>query len=583
MNGRYMHEAAVPGGSVLNRKGLLDCSFAAGELTLVAGCTGSGKSTLLQLLAGLRPAGSGSIGEWRGEERHPLERQELLATSSYVHQNPEQMFFLPTVRDEILYSLQKRKLPPQERRERMVWAAARCGLGEELWERSAFTLSGGEKRRTALAAAAALRQPWLILDEPTAGLDPVMAASLAGEMAEWKREQGSSGGGIIIASHELDLFLPLADRVVLLKNGSVTGQWSPKELLKDPSPLTEAGLGVPDNIRLSALAGSDSLAAEAIARSLAERLAAGSTAMAAQLDAAEAHESRTTEPGKVSVKTTGTDDVVQQPVFSGADHRQPNHGTRFTRLSGLDPRAKWLLYALFSVSLLISPHWGVTTLGGAAVAALGLAAGIPAKRWLRPVFAFAGFILAAFVISGVELSFARGQNPLMHIGFSWEQGQITLKRLAPLLPVLAGGVLFNILTPPLSIQKGLEELLQRIPVLRRAGDTIGLAVALLFRFIRFLPGELGRMALLASVRGRPGKGSPGKLKLHQLPVFFIPLLLSMLHHAEELSFALMARGYGRKGAKRTKAVPLRWQRSDGAACLAGVLCIAGMNALRLFF
>ncbi|MFM9331016.1 ATP-binding cassette domain-containing protein [Paenibacillus mesotrionivorans] len=565
MNGRYMHEVAIPMDSGLSRAGLFHCSFATEELTLVAGCTGSGKSTLLQLLAGLRPAGSGNIGERRGEEQRTLERRELLATSSYVYQNPEQMFFLPTVREEILYSLKQRRLPPQERQERLVWASAWCGLGEELWERSAFTLSGGEKRRTALAAAAAIRQPWLLLDEPTAGLDPVMAASLAGELAEWKREQGRAGGGIVIASHELDLFLPLADRVVLLKDGSVAGQWSPQELLKDPSPLTEAGLGVPDCIRLAALAGSDSLAAEAIARSLAEKLAAGSSAIGAQPYAA------------------GATQTGQQPAIRWTVRSQPNQETRFSRLSGLDPRAKWLLYALFSLSLLVSPHWGVTALGGMAVAGLGLAANIPAKRWLRPVFAFGSFILAAFVISGVELSFAGGQSPLIHVGFSWGQGQITLKRLTPLLPVLAGGVLFNILTPPLSIQKGMEELLRRIPVIRRAGDTIGLAVALLFRFIRFLPGELGRMALLASIRGRPGSGNPGKLKLRQLPAFFIPLLLSMLHHAEELSFALAARGYGRKGAKRTQAAPLRWQRSDGAACLAGMLCIAGMNVLRLFF
>lgn len=583
MNGRYMHEVAIPVDSGVSRAGLFHCSFAAGELTLVAGCAGSGKSTLLQLLAGLRPAESGSIGEWRGREQRTLERRELLATSSYVHQNPEQMFFLPTVREEILYSLQKRKLPPQEKQERLVWSSTRCGIREELWERSAFTLSGGEKRRTALAAAAALRQPWLLLDEPTAGLDPVMAASLAGELAEWTREQGRAGGGIIIASHELDLFLPLADRVVLLRDGSVGGQWSPQELLKDPSPLSEAGLGVPDCIRLATLAGADSLAAEAIARSLAEKVEAVYSAMSGQQDEAESGKSLTSEPGKLLGNTTGPAIVEEELATPGALQRQSGQKTRLTRLTGLDPRTKWLLYALFSLSLLISPHWGVTALGGVAVAALGLAAGIPPKRWLKPVFAFGAFILAAFVISGVELNFAGGQTSPMHVGFSWEQGQITLKRLTPLLPVLAGGVLFNILTPPLSIQKGLEELLRRIPFIRNAGDTIGLAVALLFRFIRFLPGELGRMALLASVRGRPGTGNPGKLKLRQLPAFFIPLILSMLHHAEELSFALAARGYGRKGAKRTKAAPLRWQRSDGTACLAGVLCMAGMNALRLFF
>lgn len=581
MNGRYIHDNAVTGNSGLSREGGLHCAFNAGELTLVAGCTGSGKSTLLQLLAGIRPAGSGLIGGWRGEERVALERSELLATSSYVHQNPEQMFFLPTVQEEILYSLQKRRLPPREQQERLVEAATRCGIGAELLERSAITLSGGEQRRTALASAVALRRPWLVLDEPTAGLDPVMAAALAGELAEWKLEQGQAGGGIVIASHELDLFLPLADQVVLLRDGSVTGQWSPQELLKDPSPLVKAGLGMPDCIRLASLAGAESLSSGAIACSLAQRLASDSSAMAQQEEGGSW--GSLSEPGSAAGRAGWPTIAWQQYKTAETAQTRKGRGARFTRLSGLDPRAKWLLYALFSLSLLISPHWGVTALGGSAVAVLALAAGIPAKRWLKPVLAFAGFILAAFVISGVELSFAGGRNPLMQVGFSWEQGQITLKRLTPLLPVLGGGVLFNILTPPFSIRKGLEELLRRIPVIRRAADTIGLTVALLFRFIRFLPGELGRLSLLASVRGRPGAGRPGKLKLRQLPAFFIPLLLSMLHHAEQLSFALSARGYGRKGTTRTNAAPLRWRRSDGAACFAGLLAIAGINMLRLFF
>lgn len=572
MNERYMQHVTVREGNG-HKQEQFHCSFAAGELTLVAGCTGSGKSTLLQLLAGIGLPGSGVIGEEKGEgkERHPLLRRELLTSSCYVHQNPEQMFFLPAVRDEILYSLKKRKLPEGLRRERLVWASARCGVGQELWGRSAFTLSGGEKRRTALAAAAALRPPWLLLDEPTAGLDPAMAASLAAEMAAWKQEQGSAGGGIVVASHELDLFLPLADRVVLLRNGASLGQWSPRELIADPSPLIAADLGVPDCIRLAALAGTASASAEAIASALAARLEAPPHATAAR-QKAEAAE-RLTDPA-------GSEAAGLPPTaFPEAEAAGRNAGTqaaRLARLTGLDPRAKWLLYALFSLSLLIKPHWGVTVSGALAAAALGTAAGIPAKRWLKPVLAFAGFIAAAFAISGVQLSFA------MRLGFSWQQGAITLQRLTPLLPVLAGGVLFNALTPPLSIQKGLQELLRRIPGIRRGAETAGLAVALLFRFIRYLPGELARMALTASVRGKPGD-NPGKLKLRQLPAFFIPLLLSMLHYAEELSFALTARGYGRPGAKRTNAVPLRWRRSDGTACLAGLLVIAGINMLRLFF
>jgi energy-coupling factor transport system ATP-binding protein len=373
----------------------------------------------------------------------------------------------------------------------------------------------------------------------------------------------------VIASHELDLFLPLADRVVLLKDCAVLGQWSPQELIADPTPLTAAGLGIPDCIRLAALAGAACASEEAIALSLAEKLEAQVLEAAAS--------------PLLPASGLGTASAPSPPPMPAAPANSVNGGSKawFDRLSGLDPRAKWLLYALFSLSLLISPNWGVTVLGGAAVAVLAITAGIPARRWLKPVLPFAGFILIACAISGLQLSIDQNQDIPLRLGYSWEQGEVALKRLTPLLPVLGGGVLFNALTPPLSIQKGVQEVLRRIPGIRRGAETAGLAVSLLFRFIRFLPGELSRMALLASARGKPGS-NPGKLKLRQLPAFFIPLILSMLHYAEELSFALNARGYGRAGIKRTNAAPLRWRRSDGAACLAGLLGIAGLNTLRLF-
>lgn len=573
---RFMQGVTVLGEDGTGQGGLLEGCFAAGELTLVAGCTGSGKSTLLQLLAGIRTPASGWIGEGTADARQPLQRKVLLGTSGYVHQNPEQMFFLPTVREEILYGLKKRKLPSGIRRERLVWASARCGVGEELWERSAFTLSGGEKRRVALAAAAAVRPAWLLLDEPTAGLDPVMAAAMAAELASTKHEQGKQGGGIVVASHELDLFLPLADRIILLRNGASLGQWSHKELLADPSPLVAAGLEVPDCFRLAALTGASSADAEAIAMSIAEKLEGSRLWEATPVQAQELRPEgeQSIAPGAAANPLPASGNGELQRVEKGEEKR-------FARLAGLDPRVKWLLYGLFSLSLLIAPHWGVTALGGVGVAVLAKSAGIPAGRWLKPVIPFTGFLLAAFAISGLQLSFAAGEGlALESLGFSVNQGLITLKRLTPLLPVLGGGVLFNVLTPPLSIQKGLQELLRRIPGIRRGAETAGLAVALLFRFIRYLPGELTRMALLASVRGGTG-GSPGKLKLRQLPAFFIPLLLSLLHYAEELSFALTARGYIRGGAQRTNATPLRWRRSDGAACLAGLLGIAAINALRI--
>lgn len=573
MTERIFQERIVQGVSVRNAEGEwrvreLQCSFAPGELTLIAGCSGSGKSTLLQVLAGLEIPEKGAIVETGAGERRELKRRELLQSAGYVHQQPEQMFFLPAAADEILYSLKKRGIPSRLRQERLDTVTARCGIGRELFSRSPFTLSGGEKRRIALAAAAAPHPQWLLMDEPTAGLDPSMAAALARELAAWKAEHKARGGGIVIASHELDLFLPLADKVILLRNGSTLGQWRPQEWITDPAPLEAAGLGVPACIRLAAWAGATAADAQSIAHAIAERRAA---------PPAEAKPPCLRMPGADAANASPAEPASQAEGVTGI--AQPRHN----RLLELDPRAKWLIYALFSLNLLTAPHWGVTAAGLLAAAGIAHAAGIPARRWLKPLLPFAGFILAAYAISGLQLDLSlSGGLSLEQVGFSRELGAATLKRLAPLLPVLGGGVIFNAVTPPRSIQLGLHELLRRIPIVRRGAEAVSLAVALLFRFLRFLPGELSRMALLAAVRGKPG-ANPGKLKLRQLPAFFVPLLLSLLHYAEELSMALPARGYGRSTGERTNAAPLRWRRSDGAACLAGLLGVLGMGLLRLLF
>lgn len=548
-------------------------SFSAelGTVTLLAGCTGSGKSTLLQLLAGLKEPSSGRIAIGSCEQRgEAAERQRLLQSAGYVHQYPEHQFFLPKVRDELLYALRRLRLAPAERNRRLSEALNQCGIGEELLEQSPFLLSGGQKRRVAIASAVIARPEWLLLDEPTAGLDSDMACWLAGRLSEWKREKRELGrGGIIVASHDLDLFLPVADQVVLLQEGASLGTWSPSELMREPAVLKSAGLGVPACIRLASFAGAAGLGVESAADALEAKWRGGGLKAGAG-------------GGHTSPRRQEPEEGQPVSIHAGAaPNRSAGRGNlRFSRLKALDPRAKWLVYLMFSLSLLIKPQLAVSAAGLILAGAVAVRAGLPGKKWLKPLKAMGFFIALAFLIAGLQLRFGPGSFPLSGTRFSMPEALEALRRLAPLLPVLAGGAVFNACTSPLSIQKGLDAPLRRIPRFERGAEAIGLAVALMFRFLRFIPEELERFALLASVRGRAGTGKPGKLRVRQLPSFLTPMLLSVMQHAEELALALEARGYGRKGVKRTNAAPLRWRREDGAACLAGVGVVALLLGLR---
>lgn len=222
-----------------------------GSLTLLVGRTGAGKSTLLDIVAGLTEPSEGTIalgGEpfWN---RGRISR-DILRRSALVFQSPEQQLFARTVLQEFKYSLKPLRLSPEEEKRRIAQALSIVGLPEELLEENPLTLSGGQKRRVALATAFACRPEWLLLDEPTAGLDGEGLGSFARYIETWKRE---TGAGIVLATHDLDTFLPMADFVWIINDGKVSATVPGEELLRRPELLLEAGLLPPDGLRAAEL------------------------------------------------------------------------------------------------------------------------------------------------------------------------------------------------------------------------------------------------------------------------------------------------------------------------------------------
>ncbi len=212
-----------------------------GELVLVVGATGSGKSTLLRLLSGLLEPDAGTVSVDGEKPGRP-------GCVGIVFQNPETQFFAETVLDDVLFGPRNLRFPDAEDAAREALASVGL-LIDSFGDRSPFTLSGGEARRVAVAGVLAMRPAYLLLDEPTAGLDREGRDAVLAAIAV-ARERA----GVLVVTHDPEQFLPVATRILALASGMAAFDGSVEKLLDDPGPFEGAGLALPDVIRTQVLA-----------------------------------------------------------------------------------------------------------------------------------------------------------------------------------------------------------------------------------------------------------------------------------------------------------------------------------------
>ena len=214
-----------------------------GEYVAVIGRTGSGKSTLIQHCNGLLKPTSGQVlfnGEdiWSSKERTHQVRFQV----GLVFQYPEYQLFEETVYKDIAFGPGNMGLPEEEIRRRVLEAAHFTGLSEDVLERSPFDLSGGQKRRAAIAGVIAMEPQVLILDEPTAGLDPVGAKQILDNIRAYHQEKKAA---VILVSHSMEEVAREAERLVVLREGKIALDGSPSEVFAHGGELESMGLGVP--------------------------------------------------------------------------------------------------------------------------------------------------------------------------------------------------------------------------------------------------------------------------------------------------------------------------------------------------
>ena len=220
-----------------------------GEFLGIIGHTGSGKSTLIQHLNGLlKPTGGQVLLDGKDIWENPKEIRKVRFQVGLVFQYPEYQLFEETVYKDIAFGPGNMGLSKDEIDRRVRRAAAFVGLGEELLDKSPFELSGGQKRRVAIAGVIAMEPQVLILDEPTAGLDPAGREKILGQLRAYHEEKGTT---VVLVSHSMEEIAQNVDRIVVLKGGKCYMEGTPREVFARAEELEAVGLDVPQVTRVA--------------------------------------------------------------------------------------------------------------------------------------------------------------------------------------------------------------------------------------------------------------------------------------------------------------------------------------------
>lgn len=221
----------------------INVEISRGELVALIGHTGSGKSTFVQHLNGLLKPTTGRVLYDGGDIFAAKEAtRDVRFKVGLVFQYPEYQLFEETVYRDIAFGPKNMKLTETEIDERVREAARFVGVDEALFEKSPLELSGGQKRRIAIAGVIAMRPGVLILDEPTAGLDPSGCADILRNITDYRTQTGST---VLLVTHSMDDAARIADRLIVFSEGTVAMDGAPREVFSHADELIAMGLDVP--------------------------------------------------------------------------------------------------------------------------------------------------------------------------------------------------------------------------------------------------------------------------------------------------------------------------------------------------
>lgn len=226
----------------------INLTIPSGRITGLIGHTGSGKSTLVQMLNGLLRPHEGRV-LLNGEDiwANPKDIRSVRFRVGLVMQYPEYQLFEETVAKDIAFGPKNMGLAEEEIHLRVAEAARFAGLEPELLDRSPFDLSGGQKRRAAIAGIIAMRPEILLFDEPAAGLDPRGRDSIFENICAYHRESGNT---VLIVSHSMEDMARYCDHLIVMNEGSVMMEGDPDDIFSHAETLSQVGLDIPQITKL---------------------------------------------------------------------------------------------------------------------------------------------------------------------------------------------------------------------------------------------------------------------------------------------------------------------------------------------
>lgn len=230
-------------GTPFEKKALKNINFEIndGEFVAIIGHTGCGKSTLIQHFNGLLKPETGNI-YIDGKLMNDANCKEMRKQVGLVFQYPEYQLFESTVYRDVAFGIKKEKLSSEEEYKRVADAIKKTGLPEDVLEKSVYDLSGGQKRRVAIAGIIVMNPKILVLDEPAAGLDPAGRDEI---LSFAKKLRDETGITVILVSHSMEDVAKLADKVIVMNGGNIEMIGTPKEVFRNGKRLNEIGLSVP--------------------------------------------------------------------------------------------------------------------------------------------------------------------------------------------------------------------------------------------------------------------------------------------------------------------------------------------------
>lgn len=540
-------------------------------ITVLIGPNGAGKTTLLEKIAGLRsPEGLvityGSERLWKeGRFGKNFLNSEAISQYSYACQLPEEGLFARSVQEELSYSLRPYSLSEGEREEQIAAALSAVGWDQSWLTRDPYLMSGGERRRAALASVFVTPSRWLLLDEPTAGLDGNGHDLIAAQLTKARLD----GSGVLLVSHDSDWALPLADYVLIMSVDGSVRMCTRGELLAYPKFLAESGIHIPDWLETAHLLWRSGVSSEQVWKP--------ATAASGFLKAGGSL-------GKTGVLTEEplTSDSAwgqNENTSEGKDKDKPfllkvREQTKQHRLTRFDPRSVWLAYIFISTGLFLLTSWTAVALGGAVVATLLIAGNVSLRRWHGLLINYAVFSIVTSAIFALGAGSGSDHGGWINVqSFVW-----TLFTFVRTMLVLLLGLAIPLVMTPLALRRSLTQMISVRGRSPQWAQRFILMVALMLRFIPVLLSLWERFLRIFLARGKSMSRKPW-LAIRRLRDVSLPFLLALFRLADEVTLALESRGVGLHQSP-TQAMRLKWGVRDYGLVVGALVIGWGLWVLK---